>query len=122
MTQKISNTNFYNTIADLLRTARQNVVRTINHTMVLTYYEIGRQIIEQQEGKERAEYGKQLLKELSEILTSEFGKGYSVTNLKQMKSFYLIYQKSQTVSDQSSLCWCLNEVTPTNQSAYTLVC
>ena len=103
MTKKLSNTNFYNNIAELLRTARQQVVRTVNQTMVLTYFEIGKQIVEEeQQGKERAEYGKQILKGLSEMLTKEFGKGFSTTNLKQMKSFYLSYQKGQTLSDESS--------------------
>ena len=53
---------------------------------------------EEQNGKERAEYGKQILKELSEKLTIEFGKGFSVTNLQQMKNFYAVYGKQQTVS------------------------
>jgi len=103
MTKKISNTNLYRQIAELLHTARHQVVRTVNQTMVLTYYEIGKRIVEEEQlGKERAEYGKQLIKGLSEVLTKEFGKGFSTTNLKQMKSFYLSYQKGQTVSDESS--------------------
>ena len=70
--------------------------------MVTTYFEIGRMIVEEeQNGKERAEYGKQLIKGLSDKLTKEFNKGFSVTNLKQMKTFYLVYRKGQTVSDQS---------------------
>ena len=59
----------------------------------------GRLIIEdEQKGKERAEYGKTLLKELSVKLTKEFGKGFLVTNLQQMRKFYLVYQNQQTVS------------------------
>ena len=54
---------------------------------------------EVQNGKERAEYGKQILKELSDVLTKEFGKGFSVTNIQQMRSFYLAYEKQQTLSD-----------------------
>ena len=54
--------------------------------MVLTYFEIGRMIIEEeQNGKERADYGKQLLSDLSQTLTKEFGKGFSVANLQQMR-------------------------------------
>ncbi len=56
---------------------------------------------EEQNGKERAEYGKQILKELSTRLSIEFGKGFSVTNLQQMKNFYNIYGKQQTVSAKS---------------------
>lgn len=75
----------------------------MNTTMVETYYEIGRLIVqEEQNGKERAEYGKQILKELSVKLTKEFGLGFSVTNLQQMKNFYVIYRKQQTLSAKSS--------------------
>ncbi len=98
--------DFYNKIANLLKEARKNVVQTINKTMVYTYFEIGRMIVEEeQNGKERAEYGKQLLNELSLRLTAEFGKGFSTTNLKQMRQFYLTYSKSQTLSDQFNLSW-----------------
>jgi len=99
-------------IAHLLNEARNRVLQTVNHTMVLTYYEIGRMIVdEEQYGKERAEYGSQLLTELSQSLTKEFGKGFSVTNLKQMRQFYVIYsknitvEKGQTVSDEFKLSW-----------------
>ena len=94
--------DFYNKIANLLKEARRSVVQTVNKTMVYTYFEIGRMIVEEeQNGKERAEYGKQILKELSKRLISEFGKGFSVTNLQQMKNFYNIYGKQQTLSAKS---------------------
>jgi predicted nuclease of restriction endonuclease-like (RecB) superfamily len=70
--------------------------------MVETYFEIGRLIVEEeQNGSERAEYGKQILIELSNKLTKEFGLGFSVTNLQQMKNFYSIYGKQQTLSAKS---------------------
>lgn len=70
--------------------------------MVLTYFEIGRLIVEdEQKGKERAEYGKSTLNELSQRLTKEFGKGFSVRNLEQMRKFYVVYSKSQTLSANS---------------------
>ena len=95
------NLDFYNKIAELLKNARSKVVQTVNKTMVYTYFEIGRTIVEEeQKGKERAEYGKQIIKELSQKLTREFGKGFSTTNLKQMRQFYLTYSKGQTLSDQ----------------------
>lgn len=76
----------------------------INLSMVYTYFDIGRKIIEEeQNGKDRAEYGKFVLEELSRYLTGEFGKGFSTTNLKQMRKFYSIYAKEtigQTLSDQ----------------------
>jgi predicted GNAT family N-acyltransferase len=95
------NLDFYNKIAELLKNARSKVIQTVNKTMVYTYFEIGRTIVEEeQKGKERAEYGKQIIKELSQKLTREFGKGFSTTNLKQMRQFYLTYSKGQTLSDQ----------------------
>ena len=70
--------------------------------MVETYFEIGRLIvIEEQNGTERAEYGKQIIIELSSKLTKEFGLGFSVTNLQQMKNFFCVYGKQQTVSAKS---------------------
>jgi len=99
--EKNINLDFYNKIVELLKNARSKVVQTVNKTMVYTYFEIGRTIVEEeQKGKERAEYGKQIIKELSQRLTHEFGKGFSATNLKQMRQFYLTYSKSQTLSDQ----------------------
>lgn len=100
MTNKPSNTKFYSQIVDLLQSARSKVVRTVNQTMVLTYFEIGRMIVEEEQGgKERANYGKHILKELSNVLTKEFGKGFSTTNLKQMRQFYIVYSIGQTLSD-----------------------
>jgi predicted nuclease of restriction endonuclease-like (RecB) superfamily len=71
-----------------------------------TYFEIGRLIVEEeQNGKSKAEYGQNLITELSLKLTTEFGKGFSTTNLKQMRTFYLTYSKGQTVSDEFRLSW-----------------
>jgi len=101
-----SKTNFYDNIISILKDARNNIVQTINHKMVYTYYEIGRLIVEEeQKGKLRAKYGAELIKKLSNKLTEEFGKGFSVTNLKQMRSFYSIYHKGQTSSDHFKLSW-----------------
>lgn len=97
------NSNFLNKAVQLLQDARSKVVHTINQVMVYTYYEIGRMIVEEeQNGKERAGYGKQLLKELSKVLSKEFGKGFSVDNLENMRRFYLTYGKSETLSRISS--------------------
>ena len=100
------NTNsdsFYSKIHELLKTARKNVVQTVNRTMVLTYFEIGRLIVEEeQKGQVRAEYGKQIIKELSNKLTKEFGKGFSQRNLEQMRQFYIAYSIPQTVSAELS--------------------
>lgn len=89
----------FSQVVALLQNARQQVLRTVNSTMVYTYFEIGRMIVEEeQSGKERAQYGKQLLKGLSEQLTVEFGKGFSVANLENIRKFYLTYSISETVS------------------------
>lgn len=102
MTNKLQNSDFISRAIELLHSARQQIVRNVNFIMVQTYFEIGRMIIEEeQNGKERADYGKSLLKELSKVLTKEFGKGFSITNIQQMRNFYLVYQKQQTVSANS---------------------
>ncbi|MBZ9787343.1 DUF1016 N-terminal domain-containing protein [Psychroflexus sp. CAK57W] len=102
MKNKPLDTKFYSQIVELLQSARNKVVQTVNHTKVHTYFEIGRLIVEEeQEGKDRAEYGKQILSGLSKVLTKEFGKGFSTTNLKQMRQFYLAYSIGQTLSDNS---------------------
>ena len=88
-----SNDALFGKISNLLNEARKYIVISINHTIVLTYFEIGRLIVEEeQEGKERAEYGKSVLKELSQRLTKKFGKGYSVYNLERMRKFYFTYK------------------------------
>ena len=97
-------TSLYNKIASILEESRKFVASTVNTAMVQTYFEIGRLIVEEeQHGNIRAEYGKETLKKLSEKLTANDGKGFSVTNLKQMRDFYLTYQIRQTVSDQFTL-------------------
>lgn len=102
----IVTTNLYSRIAELITEARKSVSRSVNTTMVCTYFEIGRMIIEdEQHGKERAEYGKQTLAELSHKLTPDFGKGFSVVNLRQMRAFYLTYSKQQTDSAKFNLSW-----------------
>lgn len=98
----LHNTQLLNTISALLENARKNVVVAVNQTMVLTYFEIGRMIVEdEQNGENRAEYGKEQLKFISKNLTEKFGKGFSETNLKQMRQFFLSYSIRQTMSDES---------------------
>lgn len=98
--------DFFLKVADLLNLAKKAVVQSVNKTIVVTYFEIGRLIVEEeQDGKSQAAYGQNLIPELSVKLTSEFGKGFSITNLKQMRTFYLTYSKGQTVSDDFRLSW-----------------
>lgn len=97
---------FYENILNILKSSREKVLKTVNVTMVKTYFEIGKLILEEeQKGEYRATYGKELLKNLSIRLTKEFGKGFSETNLKQMKTFYDVYKIRQTLSDEFNLSW-----------------
>src|SRR5690606_2860593 len=110
MAKPTVNRKLYDQIAKLLHTSRNLVVRAVNEATVFTYFEIGRMIVDEaQNGEARAQYDKELIQDLSRLLTKEFGKGFSATNLKQMRTFYLTYQKRQTLSDQS-------EETPQNTS------
>lgn len=97
-----SEQNFYNEIKSILDKAKNKVYRAVNFAMVEAYWLIGKRIVEQQGGAERAEYGSRLIKNLSERLTADYGKGFTVTNLKNMRLFYLTFQKGQTLSDQLS--------------------
>ena len=95
MSNDIQNKILFSQVVELLQNARQQVLRTVNSTMVYTYFEIGRVIVEEeQNGKDRAEYGKHILKGLSEELTKEFGRGFSIRNLEQIRKFYLTYSNS----------------------------
>ena len=105
MNELVSN-QLANRISELLISARTKVLQTVNHTMVLTYFEIGRMIVEEeQNGKQRADYGKHIIKSLSERLTKEFGKGFSQRNLEQIRQFYSVYSKTQTLSAEFNLSW-----------------
>ncbi len=86
--------NLYSAIAEVVQQARQQVKQTVNHQMVQAYWQIGRLIVEQeQQGQERAEYGKQQLSAISRRLQNDFGKGFDVTNLRNMRRFYLTFPK-----------------------------
>lgn len=91
---KINNntSQLYNSIKELIENSKSNIVRSVNTTIILTYFEIGRMIVEdEQSGKSRAEYAEQTLKQLSIDLTKDFGKGFSQRNLEYIRKFYLNY-------------------------------
>jgi len=91
--------NILQNIRELINSARKSVNRHIDSTMTLTYFLVGRYIVEdEQQGEERAMYAKETLKFLSENLTKEFGKGFSERNLALMKKFYLVY-KEEIISE-----------------------
>ena len=103
---EVSN-NYINEIKKILKNARQKAYTAVNSAMVEAYWKIGRRIVEEeQNGKERAEYGKEILQNLSKELTEEFGKGYSYRTLREIRQFYLIFsdfEKWRTVS--AKLTW-----------------
>jgi predicted nuclease of restriction endonuclease-like (RecB) superfamily len=101
LTAMAAHSELYNRITELIEQSRQRIAQSVNLTMVYTYFEIGRYIVDdEQKGEQRAAYGKAVLKELSERLTERFGTGFSERNLEQMRIFYQIYSKqiSQTLS------------------------
>lgn len=86
-------------ILQLISHARQQVQHHVNITMVLTYWHIGKRIVEEEQlGQKRAEYAAEILEHLSTGLTKEFGQGFSTTNLRQMRKFFLAYPIQQTAS------------------------
>ena len=119
---RILDVTFIKEIRNLITAARSAVVKNVDYIQVHTCFEIGRRIVEyEQKGSARAEYGKQLIIDLSVNLTVEFGRGFSRSNLEYMRKFYLVYQgrfeqiqqtpsaklieeqKSQTLSRQSAV-------------------
>ena len=108
MNSKLINDNIqfntiFNNIKELVVNSRNKVYTTVNIEMLKLYWNIGKIIMEIQQGDERSKYGDSILEKLSEKLTSEFGKGFSSRNLRTMRKFYLIYPIWQTVS--SKLSW-----------------
>ncbi|HLP37016.1 PDDEXK nuclease domain-containing protein [Lacibacter sp.] len=103
MSKLIPHKTLISGIKKLIDEARKQVVRNVNTTMLVTNFEIGRMIVEyEQKGRQRAEYAKETLKTLSQSLTAEFGKGYSVDNLEYCRKFYLTYNISDTASRKST--------------------
>ncbi|MEA1875775.1 MAG: DUF1016 N-terminal domain-containing protein [Bacteroidota bacterium] len=91
-----------NSLKTIIRQGHSLTVRSVNALQVASNYMIGEQIIKfEQGGVERAEYGKTLLKDLSNELTTEFGRGYSHSNLEYMRKFYLTYSKSILQNSQT---------------------
>ena len=88
---EISN-NYINEIKTILKNARQKAYTAVNSAMVEAYWKIGRRIVEEeQSGRERAEYGKEIIKNLSKELTEEFGKGFGERNIRNIRQFYVLF-------------------------------
>jgi len=98
-----SNGALYSQIKEILNTARSKAYLTVNFAMVEAYWLVGKQIVEAQAGNERAEYGEYLIKYLSQKLTNDFGKGFTITNLKYMRQFYVMFPIRHALRDQ--LAW-----------------
>ena len=94
---------FYEQIKKILFEARNKAYQTANFAMVEAYWNIGKSIVEQQDGEERAEYGARLIAELSKQMTADFGKGFTAANLKNMRQFYLTFPNGYAL--RSELSW-----------------
>ena len=100
---KLIDNNIITEIKDVIINSRKKIAYEVNNTMVFAYWNVGRIIVEnEQNGNIKAEYGKQVIKELSKELRKILGSGFSVSNLFNMKKFYIIYPKFQTVSRKLS--------------------
>lgn len=91
----------YTEVREIIASARQNAVRSVDFCRVQMYWQIGRRILdEEQKGKERADYGAYLLKNLAKKLEPEFGSGFSVRQLEMCRQFYRVYPIANTVCSQ----------------------
>jgi len=104
-TQASSSTEvLFSKVANIIDSGREEASAAMYNAMTKSYFLIGKEIVEEeQNGEHRAEYGKELLKKLSERLTLRYGRGFSVSNLKEMREFYVTYSKRQTLSVQFKL-------------------
>lgn len=92
----------FSEIKNLVIASRNKVYQTVNTEMLCLYWNIGKRIMEIQEGKTRANYGEEILEQLSERLTKEFGKGFSIINLRRMRKFYCLFPIRSTVLNELS--------------------
>ncbi len=100
----VTNRDIYSEIKETLLASRSQAYSAVNYAMVYAYWHIGRIIVEhEQNGSLRAEYGKGILQDVSERLQQEFGNGFSVRNLQQMKKFYNIFPNTNAL--RSQLTW-----------------
>lgn len=106
MNNKLINNNeinhIFDNIKELVINSRNKVYQTVNTEMLNLYWNIGKAIMEIQQGDKRASYGDALLQKLSQKLTVEFGKGFSKRNLERMRKFYIYFPIATTVSSQLS--------------------
>ncbi len=94
--------NIRNLIENNIVEVKKNIISSNNHTLI-TYFNVGKLIVEAQGGEKRAKYGDGLIKEYSKKLTLEFGKGYNYRNLCDMRQLYLTFKKMRTMCAQFKL-------------------
>ena len=82
---------FYDNIKELIKESRKHILTYVNATMLITYWNIGKMIVEEQGGSSKAKYGNKLISELSKQMTFDFGKGFDERNLRKIRQFYLMY-------------------------------
>ena len=99
---RISKEVAYNNIRTSIINAQSTICRAVNSAIVQAYWEIGEQIYKEGGENERAEYGKEVLKYISERLTAEFGKRFDVTNLRNMRQFYITFPKRDALRRELS--------------------
>ncbi len=99
----LNNDGLYEGIRTILQNARQNIARTVNSTLVQAYWQVGRHIVEyEQEGRHKSQYGDAVIKNLSVRLMAEFGNGFTATNLKLMRQFYMAFPNGHALRDELS--------------------
>lgn len=99
---KPAKNNLYSDIKSILEYARSNAVRAVNFSMVIAYWEVGKRIVvDEQEGKKKAGYGKYLLRDLAEKLTADFGAGFEERELRKMRQFFLLFSIRDSLSPES---------------------
>lgn len=104
MSELESSKALYDRVTPIIEGARNRILKTINQEIVRAYWEIGREILqEEQKGQDRAEYGKALIETLSAQLTNNFGKGFTKRNLRAMRQFYRVYENWHAV--RAELTW-----------------
>lgn len=93
----------YNDIKNLIDQSKNKIYKTVNTEMINLYWNIGKMIVERQDGQNRAKYGDYLIENLSSQLTNEFGKGFSIQNLRRMRQFYMCFPIRSTLSSKLSI-------------------
>ena len=102
MIEKLNEEVVIKEVKTLIEESKHKIVSYVNTTLLFTYWNIGKKIIEYQDGKEKAKYGDKFIERLSQELTKEYGEGFDKSNLKRMRQFYLCFEKSASMRHQLS--------------------